>query len=100
MQRVRIRGLLPLALVLSLVVPVAQNVFAADDRGSEIGFLVGAGFGDKNLVGDKDGDPNPLVGVRFGNLFADHWGFFIDGTYVPYNGEIADSDAITARAGL
>jgi OOP family OmpA-OmpF porin len=104
MHQSRFGRLLPIAILVSLVVPLAGAALAADDEGSEFGILAGLGFGDKDLVGDtKDTNPNLLLGLRYGNLFADHWGFFIDGIFVPYNGvvpSVADSKELAARLGV
>jgi outer membrane protein OmpA-like peptidoglycan-associated protein len=101
MYRSKLGRLLPLFILLSLVLPA--GVALAAEEGSEFGVLTGVAFGDKNLVGeDKKDNPNLLLGLRYANLFADHWGFFIDGVFIPYNGVAApgDSQEYAGRFGI
>jgi OOP family OmpA-OmpF porin len=101
MYRSKFGRLLPLAILLSLVLPA--GVALAAEEGSEFGVLTGLAFGDKALVGDdKKDNPNLMLGLRYANLFSDHWGFFADGIFIPYNGVAApgDSDEIAARFGI
>src|SRR4029079_3698841 len=93
--------LLPLAILLSMALPV--GVALAAEEGSEVGVLAGLGVGASKLVGeDKKNDPSLLLGLRYANLFADHWGFFVDGVFIPYNGtpEAGDSKELAARLGI
>jgi OOP family OmpA-OmpF porin len=95
--------LLPLAILVAIALLVAAPAPAADDEGGEFGVLFGTGHGDKDLVGEhREWDPSILAGLRFGNVFADHWGFFIDGIYIPFNGvgPSGDADELAARLGV
>jgi OOP family OmpA-OmpF porin len=76
---------------------------AASMADSELGVLLGGGFGDKDLTGSKDGRVNPLIGLRYGKRTGDSSNFFGDLTYGPYDGDrigVGDSKVTTARAGM
>lgn len=75
---------------------------AADMADKELGLLLGGAFGSDRLVGGKDGDVNPLIGLRYGQKLGSDFNFFSDFTYVPYKGNLStvgDSKVWTLRAG-
>lgn len=79
------------------------TVNAADGPEREVGLLLGGGWADKELVGSKDGDVNPLLGLRYGHRLGYHFNFFGDVVGGPYNGDapnIDDLGIVTARGGL
>jgi OOP family OmpA-OmpF porin len=68
-----------------------------------LGVLLGGGWADKDLVGGKDGDANPLFGLRYGQRLSEDFGFFADLVHGPYDGNAAgvgDADVTTLRGGL
>ena len=70
---------------------------------NELGLLLGGGWADKELVGGKDGDVNPLIGLRYGHRLGYRFNFFSDVVGGPYNGDdpsIDDLGIVTARGGL
>ena len=76
---------------------------AADMPERELGLLLGGGWADKELVGGKDGDVNPLIGLRYGHRLGYRFNFFGDIVGGPYNGDVPnidDSGIVTARGGL
>lgn len=78
------------------------SVQAADMADRELGLLLGGAFGSDRLVGSKDGEINPLIGLRYGQKLGTDFNFFSDLTYVPYNGNLStvgDSKVTTLRAG-
>lgn len=76
---------------------------AADMPQRELGLLFGGGWADKDLVGGKDDEVNPLFGLRYGQSLNDQFNFFGDLVYGPYDGNragVGDSDVTTLRGGL
>ena len=76
---------------------------AADGSEREVGLLLGGGWADKELVGSKDGDVNPLLGLRYGHRLGYRFNFFGDVVGGPYNGNASNIDdlgIVTARGGL
>ncbi|MEW5965606.1 MAG: OmpA family protein [Pseudomonadota bacterium] len=76
---------------------------AAEMPERELGVLFGAGWADKNLVGGKDDEPNPLLGLRYGQRLGTSTNFFGDLVYGKYDGNragVGDSDVTTLRGGL
>lgn len=76
---------------------------AAEMPQREFGLLFGGGWADKDLVGGKDGDVNPLFGLRYGQSLNDRFNFFGDLVYGPYDGNragVGDADVTTLRGGL
>ena len=72
----------------------------ADD---EVGLLLGGGWADKELVGGKDGQVNPVIGARYGHRLGSSFNFFGDVVGGPYNGDVPaidDLGIVTARGGL
>lgn len=70
---------------------------------NELGLLLGGGWADKELVGGKDGDVNPLIGLRYGHRLGSRFNLFGDVVGGPYNGDapnIDDLGIVTARGGL
>ena len=76
---------------------------AAEMPQREFGLLFGGGWADKDLVGGKDDDVNPLFGLRYGQSLNDSFNFFGDLVYGPYDGNragVGDADVTTLRGGL
>jgi OOP family OmpA-OmpF porin len=76
---------------------------AAEFADNEFGLLIGGGWADKDLVGGKDGDVNPLLGLRYGHRLGNSLNLFGDLVGGPYDGDapgINDVDIVTARGGL
>ncbi|MFP5381950.1 MAG: OmpA family protein [Gammaproteobacteria bacterium] len=66
-----------------------------------LGLLLGGGWADENLVGGKDGEVNPLFGLRYGQRLRDDINFFGDLVYGSYDGNlVGDADLTTVRGGL
>ena len=68
--------------------PVAM-ASSEDERPGEIGVLAGAGWGDRDLVGNHDSHGNGLAGARFAWHFSDTLTGYVDGTWVKYSGDKA-----------
>jgi len=82
---------------------VGATAHAAEVPEREVGLLLGAGWADKDLVGGKDGDANPLLGVRYGQRLGSDFNFFGDLVFGAYDGNragVGDADIITLRGGL
>lgn len=76
---------------------------AADVPERELGLLLGGGWADKDLVGGKDGDVNPLIGLRYGQRLNDNFNFFGDLVFGGYDGDragVRDADVTTLRGGI
>lgn len=76
---------------------------AAEMPERELGLLLGGGWADKDLVGGKDDEVNPLFGVRYGQRLGADTNFFGDLVYGPYDGNragVGDADVTTLRGGL
>lgn len=76
---------------------------AADMPERELGLLLGGGWADKSLVGGKDGEANPLFGLRYGQRLNDDFNLFGDLVYGAYDGDragVGDADVTTLRGGL
>jgi len=76
---------------------------AADMPERELGLLLGGGWADKDLVGGKDDEVNPLFGLRYGQRLGADTNFFGDLVYGPYDGNragVGDADVTTLRGGL
>ncbi len=76
---------------------------AAEMPEREFGLLFGGGWADSTLVGDKNDEPNPLFGVRYGHRLGTSSNFFGDLVYGPYDGNragVGDADVTTLRGGL
>jgi len=84
---------------------VGATAHAADMASSEFGLMLGGGWADADLTGDRDsaGDVNPLIGLRYGRRLGSDFNFFGDLVYGPYSGDragVGDSDVTTLRGGL
>lgn len=91
------------ALLLGGLMTMGANAHAAEMPEREVGLLFGAGWADDSLVGGKDGDANPLLGVRYGQRLGTSTNFFGDLVYGKYDGNragVGDADVITLRGGL
>ena len=76
---------------------------AADMPERELGLLLGGGWADKSLVGGKDGEASPLLGLRYGQRLNDDFNLFGDLVYGAYDGDragVGDADVTTLRGGL
>lgn len=76
---------------------------AADMPERELGLLLGGGWADKSLVGGKDDEANPLLGLRYGQRLNDDFNLFGDLVYGAYDGDragVGDADVTTLRGGL
>ena len=76
---------------------------AAEMPEREFGLLLGAGWADKNLVGGKDDEANPLLGLRYGQRLGTSTNFFSDLVYGKYDGNragVGDAVVTTLRGGL
>lgn len=76
---------------------------AAEMPEREFGLLFGGGWADSSLVGDKNDEPNPLFGMRYGHRLGTSSNFFGDLVYGPYDGNragVGDADVATLRGGL
>lgn len=76
---------------------------AADMPERELGLLLGGGWADKSLVGGKDGEASPLLGLRYGQRLNDDFKLFGDLVYGAYDGDragVGDADVTTLRGGL
>ncbi len=83
-------GIAAAVLALGAVTGPTVQATTEDERPGEIGILVGAGFGDEDLVGSgNDSHVNPLIGGRFGWHFTDVVTGFFEMTYVTYEGDPA-----------
>lgn len=90
-------------LLAGLAVLGGATANAADMPERELGLLLGGGWADKDLVGGKDDEVNPLFGLRYGQRLNDDFNFFGDLVYGPYDGNragVSDADATTVRGGL
>jgi outer membrane protein OmpA-like peptidoglycan-associated protein len=90
-------------LAAALMVSTAALASSEWEKPGEIGVLAGVGLGDDSLVGsDNDTNINPLVGARFGWHFTPRITGFLDGTWVPYDGDptlFGDVDEYAFRLG-
>lgn len=96
----RVHGAWLLAGVLATAMSAGN---AADMAERELGLLLGGGWADKDLVGGKDDEVNPLFGLRYGQRLGDDFNFFGDLVYGPYDGDragVGDADVTTLRGGL
>lgn len=69
----------------------------------EFGLLFGGGWADKDLVGGKNDEVNPLFGLRYGQRLSDNYNLFGDLVYGPYDGNragVGDADITTLRGGV
>ena len=81
----------------------AATAQAAEMAEREFGVLLGGGWADKDLVGGKDDEVNPLFGLRYGQRLGADTNFFGDLVYGPYDGNragVGDADVTTLRGGL
>ena len=86
-----------------LLAAVGAAANAAEMPERELGLLLGGGWADEELVGGKDRDVNPLIGLRYGHRLGYSFNFFSDVVGGPYNGDVPaidDSGVVTARGGL
>ncbi len=89
--------------VLAALFAAAGSVGAAEMPERSLGLLLGGGWADGDLVGSKDGEVNPLFGLRYGQRLGEDFNFFGDLVYGPYDGNAAgvgDADVTTLRGGL
>jgi len=81
----------------------AVRANSEDERPGELGVLAGVGLADENMVGsDNNTHANPMVGLRFGWHFTESIAAFMDGTWVPYDGDASlfgDVDEYALRIG-
>lgn len=102
----RFKALTRYAIALAAVVALASlaPVFAKDDPKSEIGILLGAGFGDESLVGkDRTDKPGLLVGIRGGYFFHPQLQWFVDGTMTFLDSDLTGGKSLeehAARTGI
>ena len=83
------------------VLAVSANAATMPER--EIGVLLGGGWADGDLTGNKDDEVNPLIGLRYGQRLGTSTNFFGDLVYGPYEGNranVGDSDITTLRGGV
>lgn len=76
---------------------------AAEMPERELGLLLGGGWADKDLVGGRNDEINPLLGLRYGHRLGYSFNFFSDVVGGPYNGDVPGIDdlgIVTARGGL
>jgi len=76
---------------------------AAEMPERELGLLLGGGWADENLVGGKDDEVNPLLGLRYGQRLGIDTNFFGDLVVGSYDGNragVGDADITTLRGGL
>jgi len=91
------------AWLLAGVMALGATAHAADMPERELGLLLGGGWADKDLVGGKDDDVNPLFGLRYGQRLGSDFNLFGDMVFGPYDGNragVGDADVITLRGGL
>ena len=62
---------------------------AADMPSHELGLLLGGSWADKNLVGGKDDEVNPVFGLRYGRGLNENFNLFGDLVYGPHDGDRA-----------
>lgn len=89
--------------VLAALLAAAGSAGAAEMPERGLGLLLGGGWADGDLVGGKDGEANPLFGLRYGQRLREDVNFFGDLVYGPYDGNAAgvgDADVATLRGGL
>ncbi len=89
--------------VLAALLAAAGSAGAADMPERSVGVLLGGGWADGDLVGGKDGEVNPLFGLRYGQRLREDVNFFGDLVHGPYDGNAAgvgDADVTTLRGGL
>lgn len=90
-------------LVLAALFAAAGSLGAAEMPERSLGLLLGGGWADGDLVGSKDGEVNPLFGLRYGQRLSEDFNFFGDLVFGPYDGNAAgvgDADVTTLRGGL
>jgi OOP family OmpA-OmpF porin len=90
-------------LLAGLVTLGGATARAAEMPERELGLLLGGGWADQDLVGGKDGDVNPLFGLRYGQRLGTATNFFGDLVVSPYDGNragVGDADVATLRGGL
>ena len=90
-------------LLVGLVTLGGATAHAADMPERELGGLLGGGWADEDLVGDKDDEVNPLFGLRYGQRLNNGFNLFGDLVYGPYDGNragVGDADVTTLRGGL
>lgn len=76
--------------ILTVALLASPATRAADN---EFGILVGGAWGDDSMVGpSEDHRFNPLLGIRYGHAFSEHWGMFADVTWVPYQAATVDGN--------
>ena len=76
---------------------------AEDPARRELGWLLGGGWGDEDLVGGEGHETNPLAGLRYGQHLDDDFTLFGDVTYGAYKGSrlgVGDAGVSTVRGGL
>ena len=92
------------AVVALIAVVLANPVAAGDDRGGEFGVLFGLTQSDENLTDrfDVPEDYDLSLGLRVGNVFSRHWGWYLDGLYTDTTASatFGDADVYTLRTGL
>ncbi len=72
---------------------------AKDDPKTEAGILLGAGFGDKHLVGDDRTDKaNLLLGLRIGHFFHPQFQWFGDATLTTYTSDLINGNSTEEQA--
>ena len=88
-------------LLAGLVTLGSATARAAEMPERELGLLLGGGWADKDLVGGKDDEVNPLFGLRYGQRLGTATNFFGDLVFGPYDGNrVGDADVTTLRGGL
>lgn len=93
----------PTILALALAAATAAPAVAADGRGLEAGFLVGAVFPDENVAGETSApSPSLTFGGRAGAVFARRWTWFVDGTIAEIDSKTGFGQAteLAARSGI
>ena len=76
---------------------------AADMADRELGLLLGVGKSDRDLVGGKNSEANPLFGFRYGSSWGEASNFFGDFVFGKYEGDLAgtgDVEQMSVRGGV
>ena len=90
-------------LLAGLAILAGSTASAADMPERDMGLLLGGGWADKDLVGSKDDDGNPLLGLRYGQRLGTDTRFFGDLVVGRYGGNrpgVGDASVTTLRGGL
>lgn len=92
-----------LALLLAGLASLCGSVHAAEMPEYELGVLLGGGWVDDRLVGGKDGEANPLLGLRYSQRLNRDFRFFGDLVHGAYDGDragVGDAELAALRGGV